>query len=132
MLPFVLVGHKLGLSYKWVNVSRSAWGTSSHNDLWHYRWFGDEIDAMPDYVNLCGIMYRVVVAEGMVLFRCDDGMSTTMIEFHRDPHDQYGFLWYSEVNGRFPACHYERAHEWVKAVYGDDHEIKRKPIALAN
>lgn len=127
-LPFVIVANKLGASYKWVNVARSAWAHASHNDLWHYRWFGDRIDMMPDFVNLCGTMYRVTVAEGLVSFRCDDGMSATRIEFRRDPHDQYGFLWYSEVNGNFPACHYERAYEWIKAVYGGSHEIKQKPL----
>lgn len=128
--PFVVVANKCGLSYKWVNVVRSAWITADtgFGPLWHFRWFGDEIKAMPDRVILCGIGYRVSVSEGLVLFKCDDGMSGTRLEFTRDPHDKYGFLWYVNLVGSCPGCHLEAAYEWVKAVYGGSHEIKKAPI----
>jgi hypothetical protein len=129
--PFVIVANKFGASYKWVNVVKSAWMTAEtgFGPLWHYRWFGDEIAAIPDRVVLCGIGYRVSVAEGLVLFKCDDGMSVTRIEFTRDPHDKYGFLWYVNVGGACPGCHLEQAYEWVKAVYGGSHQIKKLPLA---
>jgi hypothetical protein len=121
------------LSYKWVNVSKSAWITSEtgFGELWHYEWFGDEIDAIPERVVLCGIGYRVAVSEGLVVFREACGMSAARIEFRRDPHDQYGFLWYLELNGCVSASHVEEAYKWVKAVYGGSHERKRPAIRVS-
>lgn len=128
--PFVLLAHRFGASYKWVNVVRSAWTTADqgYGKLWHHRWFGDAIDSIPNRVVLCGIGYRVAVSEGLVVFNCDDGMSATRIAFARDPYDAYGFLWYVEINGPCPACHMEAAHSWVTAVFGGSHEIKKAPL----
>lgn len=127
--PFCRIGHKLfGLSYKWVNVGIAAWHGEYFDALWHWRWFGDSIDQMPDEVNLCGIVYRTTVAEGLVQFS-ESHCSGTRLCFERDPHDQYGFLWYYEGSQRVPACHWEEAYAWVKAVYGGSHELKRPALS---
>ena len=125
--PFCVAGHKVfGLSYKWVNVSRAAWHRELFDPLWHHRLFGDEIQAMPDDVNLCGIRYNVTVAEGLIQFVSRDLHSRLM--FERDPHDRYGFLWYYQGHGHVPVCHVCRAYEWVEAVYGGSHDLKRPAV----
>ncbi len=123
--PFCLIGHKFfGIRYKWVNIGIAAWNPESFDPLWHWQWFGDSIDEMPESVNLCGIRYRVTVAEGMVQFR-ESPFNGTVFRFERDPFDKYGFLWYFEGRGRVPSSHVEVAYEWVKAVYGGSHDLKR-------
>ena len=129
--PFAIVANKFGTSYKWVNVGMSAWmkPADGFGPLWHYEWFGDVVEQMPARVNLCGIGYRVSVAEGLVLFRRDDGMSATQFRFERDPHDRHSDLWYCEAVGRFSASHFDKAYRWVQAVYGGSFKIKKKPLA---
>ena len=132
--PIAVVTHRLfGTSYKWVNVGKSAWmrPETGYGALWHYQWFGDPIAAMPSKVNLCGIGYRVSVAEGLVLFCCDDGMSATQFRFERDPHARMTDLWYCEAVGMFSASHFDKAYTWVRAVYGGSFEIKAKPLSAA-
>lgn len=127
MYPLALVGHKLfGLSYKWVNVGIGAWRRDSFDPLWQHRWYGDEIDAMPDSVNLCGCRYDVSVAEGLVLFVSRD--YCTRLCFERDPHDRYGFLWYLDGSNHVAVCHVVQAYEWIEAVYGGSHELKRPAV----
>lgn len=127
--PVTIAAHKLfGLSYRWVNVGKAAWLTpeTGFGALWHYRWFGNEIRELPSHVILSGLRHTVSVHEGLVVFVSD--MSSGRIEFTRDPHDQYAFLWYIATNGSVPACHVEDAIQWVDAVYGGSHEIKRLPV----
>lgn len=129
--PFAWLSHRcFGTSYAWVNAGYGAWLTpeTGFGPMWHWRWYGEPVTAIPERVNLCGIAYRVTVAEGLVLFRCDDGMSATRMEFTRDPYDRYGFMWYAEIRGRCAVSHLEAASEWVKAVYGGSHEMKRRPV----
>lgn len=126
--PFCRVLHRaLGLSYKWVNVGKAAWHPEYFDPLWHYQWFGDEITEMPEAVNLCGIMFHVSVADGLVTFSSRDFWE--VIRFDRDPYDPHAMLWYIRVGGRVPACHVASATAWIEAVYGGSHEIKRKAVA---
>lgn len=131
--PFVILLHKFGFSYKWINVSRSAWvhPTNDFQLLWHYQWFGNPIEHMPPQVILNGILYRVIVAEGLVIFKCDSGMLPIKFHFYRDPYCD-SFLWVTEVRGPFPACHFESAYDWIKAVYGGPHSVKKLPIKEKN
>ena len=127
MYPFAGLASGLGLiSCKWKNAGYFAW-TERRGGFYEYRWFGEVPERIPDSVSLGGIPYRVTVAEGLVSFRNNSGVSSTRIEFRRDPHDQYAFLWYSTVSGEFAVCHFERAYDWVKAVYGGSHVIKKPP-----
>lgn len=133
--PFALAAHRwFGASYTWVNVGRGAWHTPStaFDPLWHWRWYGTPIDSMPPSVNLCGIVYRVSVAEGLVLFIATDGMSGNRMEFTRDPHDQHDHLWLLSLGGVTPATHVQKAYEWVKAVFGGSFDKKRPPLRQAN
>lgn len=131
LYPFAWIGNKwLGLSYKWVNVAYAAWHPELYNPIWHYQWFGDAIEEMPDKVNLCGTMYDVTVSEGLVQF-VNREMVITRISFERDPHDKYAELWYCSYAGSFnkvPASDLERAYEWIKAVYGGSFEVKSTPL----
>lgn len=127
--PFCLVAHKaFGLSYLWVNVGIAAWHREHFDALWRHRWFGDAIAAMPASVNLCGIRYEVSVSEGLVQFVNRD-LGITRLCFERDPHDRYGFMWYYDGEQRVSACHLETAYEWIKAVYGGSHELKRPALS---
>lgn len=119
------------LSYKWMNVCHSAWQPNSFDKLWQYQWFGDPIEKLPAYVNLCGIVYKTVVTEGLVLFKADNGMTGTNIAMERDPHAKYSFMWYMNYEKTFQKvamAHVERAYDWVKAVYGGSHEMKQAPL----
>lgn len=128
--PFCWLGNKLfGTSYKWVNVGIAAWHREYFDPLWHHEWFGDPIDSMPPAVNVCGIMYEISVAEGLVQF-LDRHCSGRRLRFERDPHDRYGFMWYFESSGAVPASHIQKAYDWIKAVYGGSHELKRPALSL--
>jgi hypothetical protein len=127
--PFCRAANKLfGLSYLWVNVGIAAWHRESFDALWHHQWFGDPIAEMPESVILCGIRYRVSVAEGLVQFINADCGTGESLRFERDPHDRYGFLWYYDGT-RVAASHFEQAYEWIKAVYGGSHEVKRPALS---
>ena len=131
--PFAVVAHRcFGTSYVWVNVAMGAWMTpaTGFGPMWHWRWYGQSIDKIPASVNLRGIRYRVAVSEGLVVFAASDGVAGR-IEFTRDPHDRYGFLWYLAISGPTPAGHCEEAYDWVKAVYGGSHERKRPALRRA-
>lgn len=125
--PFCLIGNKFGASYKWVNVGKGAWHPEWFDPLWHWRWYGTQIEQMPETVNLCGIRYHVSVAEGLVTFV--DRVSGTRLSFERDPHDRYADLWYCDPGRRFPATHFREAYEWIQAVYGGSHVKKRAAVA---
>ena len=126
--PFAQIAHKLfGMSYKWVNVGIGAWHREYFDQLWHHRWYGDVIETMPHDANLCGIRYEVSVSEGLVTF-VERHCSGTRLTFERDPHDQYGFLWYYSGSNHVPASHFEQAYQWVKAVYGGSHELKKPAL----
>lgn len=128
-LPFARAANKwCGLSYRWVNVGIGAWREKSFDPLWHHEWYGDPVEHMPSRVILCGIGYRVIVAEGLVQFVCDDGMSGTRLCFERDPHAKYAFLWYFTCGQRVSASHVDKAYRWIKAVYGGSFENKQQPL----
>lgn len=127
LYPIAVLSHRIfGTSYKWVNVGIGAWNRESFDPLWQHRWYGEEIADLPVSVNLCGARHEVAVSEGLVVFRSRDYW--TRVEFTRDPHDRYGFLWYVTIIGNVPATTVENAYQWVKAVYGGSHELKRPAL----
>ena len=127
--PIAVFLHRWGgASYAWVNVGKGAWHREYFDALWHYRWYGTRIERIPDEVNLCGIVYRVGVSEGLVTFV--DRALGCRISFDRDSHDQHAHLWYSNTTGRIPADHYVKAYQWVEAVYGGAHEIKAPVVRV--
>lgn len=131
LTPFVKLAYAFNfIGYKWVNVVNSAWLTpqTGFDALWHHRWFGDAINSLPDRVNLRGICYKTSVAEGLVQFVANDGMTCNRIKFIRDPHDKYSMLWYVELSKDCPYCHVQSAFEWVEAVFGGDHASFRMPV----
>jgi len=127
LYPFTLLLHKIfGLSYKWVNVGIGAWRRDLFDLLWHYEWYGDKIEELPESVILCGIRYHTVAREGLVQFFNND-MGVTRLQFERDPYDNCGALWYY-VGGKrkeVPVAHIDKAYRWLIAVYGGSHEMKR-------
>lgn len=128
MLPFCFVAYKLGASYYWVNRCRGAWNRNSFDQLWQHKHYGDPITEMPKEVVLHGILFRVVVSDGLVQFIEVMGIGTNRIMFERDPHSRHAFMWYCEISHQMPACYIIRAYEWVEAVYGGSHNIKRQPV----
>lgn len=126
--PFALAANNLKLcSYRWVNLGHGAWRRDLFNDLWHHQHFGDEIEWMPNFVVLCGIGYRVSVAEGLVTFINRDLIHKQM-NFERDPHAD-AELWYFTGSGNLPASHIQQAYDWVKAVYGGSFDRKQLPLS---
>jgi len=127
LYPFCWLNWRMGGSYKWVNVGKAAWHPELFNPLWHHEWFGDDIPAMPGEVNLCGIMHRVTIADGMIIFA--NPYSGQRIIFVRDQHDPHALLWSVETGESAVACHLDAAYRWAKAVYGGEHEIKQPVTA---
>ena len=68
------------------------------------------------YVNLCGIEYRVTEADGQVIFRCNNGMSTTTIAL-----EWTGSGWYIvDLRDHYEcvfAAHVVKAVKWVEENY---------------
>jgi hypothetical protein len=119
LYPLCRLNWKMGGSYKWVNVGKAAWNPDFFDPLWHYEWFGDDIPAIPNKVNLCGIEYRIRVKDKCIRFsECIGGR---LIEFRRNCSV---VLWSVSFTNYMPACHLDAAYRWVKAVYGDEHRIK--------
>ena len=122
--PFVWAANRVGLcSYKWVNVCLGARRPDLFNPLWHYRFYGTPIRALPDRVNLCGIGYRAAASEGTVTFV--NTVWRNRITFDRDAIENEA-LWHVTLppNKRVTAGHVSEAYAWVRAVYGDSFEYR--------
>lgn len=126
--PFVWTANRMGLcSYKWVNVCTGARRPDLFNPLWHHRHFGTPIQALPDSVNLCGILYQVSASEGIVTFVGD--WTKDRITFERDDIEREP-LWYLELSGRPTASHVIDAYGWVCALFGGSfqHSASSAPL----
>ena len=116
--PFVWVANRLHLcSYKWVNVCIGARRPDLFDALWHHRFYGTPIPALPSVVILCGIQYRASASEGTVTFF--DDVFKQRITFERDVLDGVQLWTLILSGGTASASHVRQAHEWVCAVFGD-------------
>jgi hypothetical protein len=124
--PFAVLANRVfGASYKWVNVGHGAWHRDRFDALWHCRWYGTPIPALPSLVNLCGILYSASAHEGLVTFRPEwvHQLPTWRICFRRD--DIAGHvIWYVELGQELAAPHVIAAYEWVEAVFGGSFEFR--------
>jgi hypothetical protein len=126
--PLAWALHRMGIcSYKWVNICTGARRPDLFDPLWHYRHYGTPILALPDSVNLCGILYQVAASEGIVTFL--DGVSKQRITFERDDIEREP-LWYLDLSGRPPAPHVRDAYEWVCAVFGGSFQRRAASVPL--
>lgn len=85
---------------------------------------------MESSVNLCGIRYRVQLAdEWTVVFTEDQpcGIPTRFM-FDRPKHGLWQFHFCDGWGGKVSACHIVEAYEWCKARIGGDHDEKRLPV----
>lgn len=79
---------------------------------------------MPEYANLCGIMYRIQVSEGLVVFTSKDNAwgCLTRISF-----TERSFCWYIEIHGSHGKAvmvsHVLKAYSLVTEHLGKNHEI---------
>ena len=123
--PFVWAANRLGLcSYKWVNVCCGARRPDLFDALWHQRFYGTPIRALPSDVNLCGIRYRAAASEGIVTFFED--FTKQRITFERDSIAGEP-LWYLALSRQpVSASHVRAAYEWTCAVFGGSFEVRRE------
>ena len=122
--PFAWLGHRVGLwSLAPVNVAVLAWRRDLGDALDHFEHFGTPIDALPEFVILCGIGYCTAVSEGTVVFT--EYFTGRRIVFERDHHDPLAFMWYVESSGRVAASHMDAAYRWIRAVFGGSFERRR-------
>lgn len=127
--PLAYLAHRIvGASYKWVNVGHGAWRRDRFDALWHWEWYGTPVPALPDRVNLCGILYSAAEHEGLVTFTPEwiHQRPDWRITFRRDSIEQAS-VWYVEVGGEIAAPHVREAYQWVCAVFGDSFESRRPP-----
>lgn len=130
LTPIVWLANRVGLcSYAWVNLCIGARRPDLFDPLWHHEHFGTPIETLPDELVLCGIGYRVAVAEGTVTFVED--FTRSRITFDRDPYGQMReALWYVSLSGWVAAPHVRAAYAWVSAVFGGSFEYRREPVTM--